>query len=147
MGAGDIMANGQMNGGPPSGGPPQQAPPMGGAPQQQAPNEEMQGPTEDMIINEFISRDMAFTTFMNEVDSSIPYNTMNAQQKQDYDLKSFKFYNDKYVEQIVDDENAPQLTVENFILMHNPSFEFRKDLLDFSLGSKNTTACDWEGIY
>ena len=146
MGAGDIMANGQMNGAPPAGGPPQQAPPMGG-PSEQAPDQNMQGPTEDMIINEFISRDMAFTTFMNEVDSSIPYNTLSNRERQDHDLKSFKFYNDKYVEQIVNDENAPQLTIENFILMHNPAFEFRNDLIDFNLGSKNTSATDWEGVY
>ena len=64
MGAGDIMENGSMNGGPPTGGPPQQAPPMGGAPQQQAPNEEMQGPTEDMIINEFISKNYLYLTYL-----------------------------------------------------------------------------------
>ena len=139
MGPGEIMENGQMGG----------VPPQQNAQGQQNPQDdsEAQGNVEDMIINDFISQDMAFTTWMNEVDDSIPYNRLTVDTKANQDHKAFTYYNNLYVETIVDQDGAPNITLENFILLHNPSFEFRRDLTDFSLGSTDTDATDWESIY
>ena len=114
---------------------------------QEGQGEPSQSDIEDMIINDFISQDMAFTSFMNEADSSIPYNNLSANTKAEQDHKAFTYYNNIYVETIANQEDAPNITFENFILLHNPLFEFRKDLTDFSLGSKDTDATDWESIY
>ena len=141
MGAGEIME-------PMENGPQGQAPGISGeGAATEGANEAMQGQLEDMIINDFISEDLAFTTFMNEIDNSIPYNSLNEDKRDTYDQKAFNFYNDKYVNEIVNNDSSANITLENFILMHNPSLEFRSDLTDFSLGSKNTFATDWEKIY
>ena len=131
MGSGEIMANEQMGGPPPE--------------QETDPQEKKY--LEDMIINDFISKEMAFTSFMNDADNEIAYNKLSPNKKHDQDHKAFTYYNNLYVKEIANIDNAPNLTLENFILLHNPSMEFRNDLTDFSLGTKNTDASDWEEVY
>ncbi len=52
-----------------------------------------------------------------------------------------------YVERYTNNENAPNITFENFVLLHNPSLDFRHELTDWSNKETGTPATDWEQIY
>ena len=101
---------------------------------------------ESLIINDFIAKDMAFSTVFNEQDQSIKYNTLHNEDMKAQDQKSFHFYNERYLEHM-NGEQAVKLSFENFILADNPRDDFQDDLTNLSLGTTNTPAYEYEKIY
>lgn len=102
--------------------------------------------TEDLIINDFISKDMAFSTVFNDFDQSIKYNTLHKDDMNAQDQKAFNFYNERYLEHM-NGTQAVKLTFENFILADNPRDDFQDDLTNLSLGNTNTPAYEFEKLY
>ena len=101
---------------------------------------------EDLIINDFIAKDMSFTSFYNEKDKSIPYNSLQITEQNKENNKAFSFYNERYL-QYMEDEDVVKLTFENFVLSDNPRDEFQTDLLDMTLGNEVTPAYEFEKLY
>ena len=101
---------------------------------------------EDLIINDFISKDMAFTTVFNEQDKTIKYNILHTKDRDTQDDKAFHFYNERYLD-YMKGEKVINLTFENFILSDNPRDDFQDDLTNLSLGQTNTPAYEFEKIY
>jgi hypothetical protein len=136
MGSGGIMANG-MN-------PPQQQQPM----QEDITPEEQKELTqyfEDMMVNDWIKNEKGLDFSANEGDTK--YDALNRDSKDRMNHDIFNYYNDKYTKSIVENEHSPNITFENFVLMHNPEGEFKVDLLNFSLGSKKTDATVWQDSF
>ena len=101
---------------------------------------------ESLIINDFIAKDMAFSTVFNEQDQSIKYNTLHEDDMMGQDQKAFHFYNERYIEHM-NGAQAVKLSFENFILADNPRDDFQDDLTNLSLGVTNTPAYEYEKIY
>ena len=114
------------------------------SPEQQ---DEMQGYLEDMILNDFVQKDMAFENMFNQFDSSIKYNNLSDSDKHAYNQKAFTYYNKNYVDKVANKDGSPSIKLENFILMWNPGKDFQSDLTNFSLGTKETDATDFVDIF
>ena len=137
MGCGGIMANGMQQ--------PQQ--PMQ-QPQEDISPEEQQELTsyfEDMMINDWISKEKSLSFSADAGDSR--YDALDNSGKGEINNDVFNYYNALYTSIIVEDQNTPNITFENFVLMHNPETDFKSDLLNFSLGSKETDATVWQDTF
>ena len=134
MGSGVIMANGQNQN--------QMQGQQDVSPQEQ---EKLTEHFENMIINDWIQKEQKLSFDVDDIDS--PYANYTTSKKHSLDQEAFKYYNDLYMENITSVENGPQITFENFVLLWNPEKDFKYDLLNFSMGSKETPATIWQGEY
>ena len=100
---------------------------------------------EDMMINDWIKSEKALT-FAADAGNT-PYDSLTASDQDALNEQVFNFYNQIYTDMIVEDQNSPNITFENFVLLYNPEKDFKSDLLNFSLGSKESDATVWQDSF
>ena len=100
---------------------------------------------EDMMINDWIKNEKGLNFSANDGDTS--YDSLNRESKDRINHDVFNYYNNIYTTMIAEDEHAPNITFENFVLLHNPEKDFKVDLLDFNLGTKKTDATVWQNEF